>query len=170
MTIFLCGFMGCGKSTTGKIISRKIGCGYVDSDELIVKKEKMSIPEIFSEKGEDYFRRIEAETIKSLCGKNTIVSCGGGAMLNSETAKAALEKGIVVYLEVPFETCYQRIKNDKNRPIAASSTKRQLLERYNARHEIYSKNSTVKVCCTDTPSANANAVIAAVKGYKNVDL
>lgn len=170
MTIFLCGFMGCGKSTAGRIAARKLGCGYVDTDKLIVKNEKMTIPEIFAQKGEDYFRKIEAETVKNLCGKTMVVACGGGAMINPETASAASKKDIVVYMEVPFETCYNRIKDDPNRPIAASSTKEQLLERYIQRHEIYSRNASVTVSCTGTPAANANAVIAAVKGYKNVDL
>ena len=79
MTVFLCGFMGCGKSTTGRMAARKLGLGYGDTDELIVKKEKMTIPEIFELKGEAYFRSVEAETVKSLCGKNMIVSCGGGS-------------------------------------------------------------------------------------------
>jgi len=166
MTIFLCGFMGCGKTTTGKIAAKKLGIGYTDTDELIVCSEKMTIPEIFSCKGEDYFRKIEAETIKKLGGKRVVASCGGGALLNSETASHALESGIVVYLEVPFETCYDRIKDDPNRPIAASSTKEELEERYKKRHEIYKRNSTVTVRCTGTPPENAEAVIAAVKGCK----
>ena len=147
MTVFLCGFMGCGKSTTGRMAARKLGLGYGDTDELIVKKEKMTIPEIFELKGEAYFRSVEAETVKSLCGKKMIVSCGGGAMLNPETAAAAREKGIVIYLEVPFDVCYNRIKNDPNRPIAASS-----------------------ISCTGTASAIAAEVAAVVKGYKNVNL
>lgn len=166
MTVFLCGFMGCGKSTSGKIAARKMGVGYADTDELIVRQENMSIPEIFEKKGEAYFRKVEAEIVKSLCGKKSVVSCGGGAMLNPETAAAARENGIVIYLEVPFETCYNRIKNDPNRPIAVSSTKEQLLERYNSRHGVYKANSTVSIDCTGTPSANAAEIAAVVKGYK----
>lgn len=163
MTIFLCGFMGCGKTTAGKLAAKKLGCGYMDTDELIVKNEGMSIPEIFAQKGEPYFRKVEAETVKSLCGKNLVVSCGGGAMLNGETAAAAAENGIVVFLDVPFETCYERIKDDANRPIAVSSTKEQLLERFNQRYDVYSANSTVRVECTGTPMNNADAIIAAAK-------
>ena len=81
MTVFLCGFMGCGKSTTGKILAKNLGLSYIDSDEFIVEQEGMTIPEIFEKKGEPYFRKVEAEVIKSLCGKNAVVSCGGGAML-----------------------------------------------------------------------------------------
>lgn len=166
MTIFLCGFMGCGKTTTGKILAKKLGCGYVDTDELIVKNEEMSIPDIFAQKGEPYFRQIEAETVKSLCGKKSVVSCGGGAMLNPVTAKFASENGAVVFLDVPFDTCYERIKDDANRPIAASSTKQELLDRFNQRHEIYLANSSVRINCIGTPTENADAVIDALKGFK----
>ena len=50
MTIFLCGFMGCGKSTVGKLAAKKLGCGFCDTDDLIVKIEEMTIPEIFEQK------------------------------------------------------------------------------------------------------------------------
>ncbi|HPY86244.1 MAG TPA: shikimate kinase, partial [Ruminococcus flavefaciens] len=77
MTIFLCGFMGCGKSTIGKLTAKKLGCGFYDTDELIVESQKMSIPDIFAEKGEPYFRQVEAETIRSMCGKSAVIACGG---------------------------------------------------------------------------------------------
>ncbi len=170
MTIYLCGFMGCGKTTSGKLAARRLGCGYADSDELIVKKIGKSIPEIFTELGEPYFRTVEAEIIKGLGGKSTIVSCGGGAMLNDDTAAAASENGIVIFLDVPFETCYERIKNDPNRPIAASSTREELLERYKKRYDIYMKNSDVRIDCSGSPNENADAIIAAAKGYRNANL
>ncbi len=163
MTVFLCGFMGCGKSTAGHLAAIRLGCGYYDTDELIVKNEGMSIPEIFEKKGEPYFRALEAETIKGLCGKAAVVSCGGGALLNDETAAHAMNNGTVVFLDVPFESCYERIKDDPNRPIAASSTKEQLLERFNKRHEIYLKNSNIRIESAGTPVEVAGLIVSAVK-------
>ena len=87
MAIFLCGFMGCGKTTIGKTLSRLLGCGYCDMDELIVKKAGMSIPEIFEKKGESYFRNMETELIKELGNFKGLVSCGGGAMLSDVLLK-----------------------------------------------------------------------------------
>lgn len=170
MTVFLCGFMGCGKTTAGKLAAKKLGCGYADTDEMIVSSEKRSIPDIFAESGEPYFRRIEAETVKSICGKNTVVSCGGGAMLNDETAEAARKNGMVIFLDTPFEVCYERIKNDSNRPIAVSSSREELLERFSARHEIYVKNSDVIIDCTGSPMENAELIAEAVKRGKNADI
>lgn len=170
MTVFLCGFMGCGKTTAGKLAAKKLGYAYADTDEMIVKQENRSIPEIFAESGEPYFRSVEAEVVKSLCGKNAVVSCGGGALLNDSTAEAAKKDGIVIFLDVPFEVCYERIKNDSNRPIAASSDKEELLERFNKRHGIYLKNSDVRIDCCGTPLENAEKIADAVKRGKNADI
>lgn len=163
MTIFLCGFMGCGKTTVGKLAAKKLGCGFCDSDEVIVEEQGMTIPEIFEKKGEPYFRAAEADVIKSLCGKKTIVACGGGAMLNPDSAKAAAESGAVIFLDVDFETCYARICGDKNRPIAASSTKEELRQRFGARYEIYMKHSTIRIDANGSPMETAELIVDAVK-------
>lgn len=156
--------MGCGKSTVGKLAAKKLGCGFCDTDDLIVRTLDMTIPEIFEKKGEPYFRQIEAEIVKSLCGKTTVAACGGGAMLNPDTAGAAKESGsAVVFLDVPFDTCYERIKDDKNRPIVVSSTREELEELYNNRRSIYMKHSTVTLNCSGTPVENAEQLAAALK-------
>ncbi|MBQ8348115.1 MAG: shikimate kinase [Ruminococcus sp.] len=152
MTVFLCGFMGCGKSTIGKLAAKKLGCGFCDTDDLIVRTLDMTIPEIFAQKGEPFFRKTEAEIVKSLCGKTTVAACGGGAMLNPDTAKAAKESGsAVIFLDVPFEMCYERIKDDTNRPIVMNSTKEELEKLYNDRRSIYINNSTIRLECCGSP-------------------
>ena len=82
MTVFLCGFMGCGKTTVGKKLAEISGRGYCDTDELIVKRAGMPIPDIFKKYGEPYFRKLETDIIKELCDFNGIAACGGGAMLS----------------------------------------------------------------------------------------
>jgi len=144
-TIFLCGFMGCGKSTIGKALGEELGLAFYDLDEEIVRGEKMSIPDIFSQKGEGHFRALEKQYIMKIGKNGGIVATGGGAMTIPKTAAAAKELGAVVFLDVPFEVCYKRIKGDKNRPLAANSTKEQLLELYLKRREIYLKNSDFAV-------------------------
>lgn len=159
MTVFLCGFMGCGKSTVGKLAAKKMGCGFTDTDDLIVRTLEMTIPEIFEKKGEPFFRQTEAEIVKSLCGKTIVAACGGGAMLNPDTAKAAADAGsAVVFLDVPFETCYERIKDDTNRPIVVNSTKEELQELFNKRREVYLRHSTVRIECDGSPVENADKI------------
>lgn len=165
MTVFLCGFMGCGKSTAGKLSAKKLGCGFCDTDDLIVRTLGMSIPEIFEKKGESFFRKTEAEIVKSLCGKTTVAACGGGAMLDPDTAKCAAESDSeVVFLDVPFDACYERISGDTNRPIVMNSTKEELEELFNKRREIYIKHSTIRIGCGGlSPIETADKIVGAIK-------
>ncbi len=144
-TVFLCGFMGCGKSTIGKALAEELGLPFFDLDEEIVQGEKMSIPDIFSQKGEAHFRALEEKYIRKISENGGIVATGGGAMTIPETAAAARALGAVVFLDVPFEVCYERIRGDENRPLAANSTKEQLLELFLRRRKIYLQNSDFAV-------------------------
>ncbi len=144
-SVYLCGFMGCGKSTVGKILAEKLGCGFYDMDEYIVEREKMKIPQIFAEKGEKYFRETETAVIGELAGMGGIIACGGGAMLKKENASIASENGVIIYIDVPFEICYGRISGDRNRPIVMNNTKEELEFIYDSRVPVYKENSTFTV-------------------------
>lgn len=157
--IYLCGFMGCGKTTVGLVLAKKTGKQYLDLDDYIEKKEGMKIPEIFEKKGESYFRKLETKALKELGNINAVVATGGGALLsdvNSETAKNA---GVVAFIDVPFDVCYERIKDDENRPIAFNSTKEQLQERFDYRRPLYLKNSHFSVDGNGTPNTIALRII-----------
>jgi len=123
--IFLCGFMGCGKSTVGKILAKKMGCQCVDLDKYIEDTAGMSIPEIFDKYGEEHFRKLETEALAAFA------DIGG----------VAKRSGMVVFIDTYFNTCYGRIKNDPNRPIAYNSTREQLLERFDYRRPLYLAHS-----------------------------
>ena len=161
--VYLCGFMGCGKSTVGKILARKSGCGFIDMDDYIVEREGMTIPQIFSEKGEKYFRDTETAVIGELAEKGAVIACGGGAMLKKENAEIASENGIVIYIDIPFEICYTRISGDTNRPLVMNNTKEQLEEIYNGRVPVYKSNSTVTVDGVGNADEIAERIAEAIK-------
>lgn len=163
MAIFLCGFMGCGKTTIGKTLSKFMGCSFCDTDELIEKKAGMTIPQIFKEKGEEEFRRLETEVIKNLGSFSGVVSCGGGAMLSEKNAEIAASKGIVIFLVTDFETCYERIKDDSNRPLAVSNTKEQLFEIFCQRMDKYRANSKLAVDAEASPMEVSKNIIKTLK-------
>ncbi len=160
MIIFLCGFMGCGKSAMGRALARRLRLPLIDTDDFIVQQEGMSIPEIFAQKGEPYFRKVEAEAVRSLCQKHAVVACGGGAMLNPETAAAACAAGTVVFIDQTFDVCYERIKDDANRPIVQRNTKEQLKEIFDARADVYRRHSNLILMPADTPDETAQRLIA----------
>lgn len=163
MTLYLCGFMGCGKSTSGTLLAEKLNLRFVDLDEYIVNKEGRSIPEIFAQDGEAYFRNAEAEAVKELSGKNTVIACGGGTILNDRSAEIARENGTVIFLDISFEKCYSRIKNDSNRPLVMNNTEEQLRELFNKRHDIYSRNSTVSVDADRSPVELCEEIVKTIR-------
>ena len=161
--IYLCGFMGCGKSTVGELVARQLKLPLIDTDAYLVEQEGRSIPEIFAQDGEPYFRKIEAEAIRTLCGTQAVIACGGGAMLNPDSAAAARKEGVVVLLDESFDTCYRRIKGDTNRPIVQRSTKEELEQLFQKRAAVYRANASCVVAGGVSPRKMAERVIAAVQ-------
>ncbi len=161
--IFLCGFMGCGKSTVGKILSKKTGRNFIDLDTYIEEQEKLDIPKIFEQKGEEYFRKIESEALANFGGTCGVIATGGGALLTKENGNIAKNAGVVIFIDTPFSICYDRIKGDKNRPIAFSSTRKQLMERFEYRRPLYQKNSSIVVSGKGTPLEIVNHIIQNTK-------
>lgn len=166
MSIYLCGFMGCGKSHIGRMLAAKLGLTFVDLDRYIVSKEGMPIPRIFDEFGEPHFRALEAKYIKELSGGN-VVATGGGALLNDESAKFAKESGISVYINTSFEVCYSRIKDDNNRPLVVKNTKEQLRELYSRRDPVYRRNSTFMVNGNSTDSIISDEIAKLARYSEN---
>ena len=163
--IFLCGFMGCGKSTVGELVAKQLQLPLIDTDAYLVEQEGRSIPEIFAQDGEPYFRKIEAEAIRTLCGTQAVIACGGGAMLNPDSAAAARKEGVVVLLDESFDTCYRRIKGDTNRPIVQRSTKEELHALFDQRASIYRAHATCAVPGGVSPEQMAQRIIQAVKEH-----
>lgn len=163
MTIFLCGFMGCGKTTVGEILAEKLHLPLIDTDAYIVEQEEKSIPDIFAQEGEPYFRKIEAEAIRQLCTQEAVISCGGGAMLNPDSAAYARKNGAVVLLDESFGVCYERIKDDTNRPIVQRSTPAELEELFQKRAGIYRAHASHVIAGGGSPEEMAERIVAAVK-------
>ena len=135
--IFLCGFMGAGKSSIGKALAKELGWPLLDTDRLI-EEEHGLIPQIFAEQGEAYFRQLEAQLAQKLASaEKAVISTGGGFVL-SEAVQQALKDSCIVYLDVPFEACWKRIRYS-DRPLVKANSKEQLHQLYLKRQEIYRK-------------------------------
>lgn len=116
--VFLTGFMGVGKSSTSKALSRMLGVSEKDTDVMIVEKEGCAIAEIFEKKGEEYFRSLETgilDDIKKL--RPCVISCGGGLVLREENVKKMKESGKIVLLSAIPETIYSHVKDSQSRPL-----------------------------------------------------
>jgi shikimate kinase len=116
-TIFLIGMMGCGKSTLGSLLAKHNDLPFWDIDSAIELKEGCSISQIFAEKGELHFRRLEQQMLDELPGEQQIIACGGGLPCFEDNLLRIKQKGLVVYLEVPPRVLFARIQNELDRPL-----------------------------------------------------
>ncbi len=114
--LFLIGFIGSGKTSIGKLFAKTKGTKYFDLDEIIEENENDSIPNIFKKNGENYFRRIEKETLYSIKdSKGAVISCGGGIVTDRDNREIIKRNGIGAWLYSPVEVCLERLKG-ANRP------------------------------------------------------
>lgn len=144
--VILIGFMGCGKTTVGLRLSYKLRMPVEDTDKLIEQREDRKISQIFAEDGEAYFRRLETELLEGIQDRNyaRILSVGGGTPVNPVNRKLLKSCGKVVYLRIKPESVYERLKNDKNRPLLQCEDPllriRELME---ARREAYEQSADI---------------------------
>ena len=131
--------MGSGKSSIGRIISQQIDYNFIDIDKLIEKKRNKSISKIFEEEGEKYFRQLEEEvTINALQNKNTIISLGGGAIVNNKIRSYIKKNSFNIYLKVSIDILNKRLQNSKNRPLINKKDLTQTLkELFEEREKFY---------------------------------
>lgn len=128
MLIFLVGYMGCGKSTLGREMARRLGYEFVDTDNFIEEQQGKKISAIFAEEGENYFRKLEREAVKSLKGRdNVIVSTGGGLPCFNGNMELMNEMGFTVFIKLDPEMLVKRLsKTGSKRPLLAGKTPEEL--------------------------------------------
>lgn len=138
--IVLIGMSGTGKTTIGKQLSKMLKREFVDTDNLIEKRLKMSIDEIFEKYGEEYFRNIESIIVDEIGKKeNLIISTGGGIILKKNNVIKLKEKGILILLESSIENIVKNLKNSEIvRPlIKGNDIYKKVENMYNARKDLY---------------------------------
>ncbi len=152
--IFLIGFMGTGKSTIARNMKRKYHMEILEMDETIVEREGMSIPDIFSIKGEMYFRDLETALLKEIQEKdNVVVSCGGGIVLREQNVESMKKSGYIVLLTASPETILKRVKRDENRPLLKGKKNvKAIQELMEARREKYESAADIQICVDQTDS------------------
>ncbi|MFV8827929.1 shikimate kinase [Alkalihalobacterium sp. APHAB7] len=135
--IFLTGFMGAGKSTIGKVLAKKLNYKLLDTDEKIEAIQRKSIAMIFQEEGEGAFRSYETDVLEKLPIENTVVTTGGGIVVNEVNRKIMREKGSIFYLHCDIEEVLERTKGDTTRPLLQNKSKEQVSELFLQRMPFY---------------------------------
>ncbi len=116
--IFLCGFMGCGKTTVAKALAILLDTKYIDMDKFIENEQGQSVSDIFRINGEAYFRELETKAAEKLSQMDGyVVSTGGGAVISGRNVAAFKSGGIIVFIDVPLEVIKSRLEGDTTRPL-----------------------------------------------------
>tara|TARA_Y100000816_G_C25685263_1_gene362741 strand:+ start:77 stop:571 length:495 start_codon:yes stop_codon:yes gene_type:complete len=149
--------MGVGKSTIGKRLAAKLNLEFIDIDKIIEKKEKNTIREIFKNKGEKYFRKIEKKiTLEELKRNNQVVALGGGAFINSAVRKEVKISCISFWLDSDMTFLLPRLKNIKKRPLLDHDELEKTINKiYSERKKIYNE-SNFKIKCN---SVNKDKIV-----------
>ncbi|MCM3698424.1 shikimate kinase [Paenibacillus macerans] len=153
--IVLIGMMGTGKSTVGALLAAEAGLRLVDLDQMIITETGLSIPEIFAQKGETFFRDTESRLLDQvLADEGFVLATGGGVVLREQNCRAMLKNGIVVALKASADDIIARVGEDENRPLLAGGAKERVAALLEERKNAYDfAHHTV-----DTTGKNAEQV------------
>ena len=134
--IYLVGFMASGKTTVARALAAKLGWRWEDVDELIEKRERLTVAEIFARHGEPYFRQAERDILKLVQPiRHLVVATGGGTFADADNRGAINVDGTSVWLDLPLDDLVPRIPVDGRRPLAADRARLEQL--YAARLDAY---------------------------------
>ncbi|MCM8774268.1 MAG: shikimate kinase [Candidatus Omnitrophica bacterium] len=164
--IYLVGFMGTGKTIVGKLLSHRLKKQFIEMDEFIEQREKMSILKIFSQRGEGYFRKVEKEVLKEIANKNDcVVSCGGGVVIDNENMEILKRTGLVICLSADSETIYERTAKDKNRPLLnVDNPKKRIEELLKIREPFYRKSHIFIDTTNISPEEVVDKIVKVLNG------
>ena len=159
--LYLVGFMGAGKTTVGRLLADELGWAFSDIDEDIEAEQRMKIAQIFHDRGEPEFRRIENELLHNRVrlvqrGRPMVMALGGGAFTQKYNFELLEENGVTVWLECSFEVVRDRVGADPNRPLARDP--QAMAELFELRREAYA-HADFRVDATGDPDVVCKAIL-----------
>jgi shikimate kinase len=161
--LYLVGFMGCGKTTIGQRLARRIGWHFADLDHDIEKAHGGTVQQIFAEHGEPHFRHLEHLALKQRIqdverGKPSVVALGGGTFVRPDNYALLENNGVTLWLDAPFDLIRQRVQSDGTRPLAADPEKfRKLFDSRRAGYEMADHRITI---VSEDPEVTIDSIIA----------
>jgi shikimate kinase len=160
--IYIVGFMGCGKSTIGRILAERLGWPFADLDEDIEAVQKVRISDIFEQRGEAEFRRIETEALRKRVravesGRPIVLALGGGAFAQSENVEMVRDNGVSVWLDCTLEILQERVGRASHRPLARDEKK--FAELFQARQKAYNRADFRIPVDNDPPGLHVDKIL-----------
>jgi shikimate kinase len=153
--------MASGKTTVGRALSARLGWRFEDIDDLVERRERMTVADIFARHGEPYFRAAERDMLKLIQPlRHVVVATGGGTFADPDNRAAIQVDGVSVWLDLPLSDLVQRLPIDGRRPLAADRA--QLERLYQARTEAY-RQATLRIGTARIPTpAVVDAIVDAL--------
>jgi len=159
--VVLVGFMGAGKSVCGRLLARRLGRCFVETDDMIVARDGRPIPVIFRQDGEDVFRRLETEAVAALRLKSSdVIATGGGLPCREGRMDALRELGTVVWLRGDLAELLARARRTGARPMLNGRTPEEIESLYRAREPFYARAHLT----VDTAGLGIDQVVARLVG------
>ncbi|MBE6550330.1 MAG: AAA family ATPase [Ruminococcaceae bacterium] len=159
--IILVGMPGCGKSTLGKLLAKKLDRPFFDADDEFTSTYGVTPANVITEQGEDKFRQMEHDILCELGKKSgAVISCGGGAVTREYNYEPLHQNGVIIFLERALENL-----STHGRPLSQKSNVQEL---YAARIDKYHRFADIEIKSTEIPDKTANAVLEALDGFRYV--
>ena len=154
--LVLVGMMGVGKSTIGRKLAQSLGYRFADADDEIELAAQMTIPEIFEEFDEAYFRDGERRVIERLLDqRGCVIATGGGAFVQEETRAIIKDRSITIWLDSDINTIVERVSRNDNRPLLQGGNKRSIVTKMKAEREPVYAQADIHVISDNGPHSLA---------------
>jgi shikimate kinase len=164
INLYFVGMMGAGKSTVGQLVAQALGYQFFDTDSVIEQVSGQSVSQIFASMGESEFRQLETQVLAELSAYTRLAIATGGGIVSRPPNWSYLRHGLIIWLNVPVELIYSRLKKDTTRPLLQTAdplAKLQLLMQ--ERRDLYAQaDLEIGVSQGDTADRVAQRVLAAI--------
>ena len=167
MKIVLIGYRAAGKTTLGKLLSKRLGWPYLDVDRGIEQRSGKTITQLYQERGNAHYRDVEAQVVADMCREDEcVIAFGGGSLMREESQKAARRRGFVAYLQAPVEELWRRVEADPRssdtRPNLSGGGLEEVAEMVARREPVYIKCADLILDATLPPEQLVDAVVTAL--------
>ncbi|KZR83830.1 shikimate kinase [Synechococcus sp. MIT S9504] len=160
-SLYLVGMMGSGKTSTGRPLAERLGYGFVDADAVIEQVAGCTISEIFERDGEEDFRSLETQVLRSISERHSLVVATGGGVVTRSENWGMMHQGIVIWLDVERRQLLQRLQADSTqRPLLMTEDPAETLDAIlKQRRPLYDEADLTVVIESETPDVVANGII-----------
>ncbi|WP_370594147.1 shikimate kinase [Synechococcus sp. BIOS-E4-1] len=160
-SLYLVGMMGSGKTSTGRPLAERLGYGFVDADAVIEQVAGCTISEIFERDGEEDFRSLETQVLRSISERHSLVVATGGGVVTRSENWGMMQQGIVIWLDVERRQLLQRLQADSTqRPLLMTEDPAETLDAIlKQRRPLYDEADLTVVIESETPDVVANGII-----------